>query len=49
VSRATLAGDAPPDIITMTRFPMDPLAPACIVASELGAKQREMLMAIVDA
>jgi hypothetical protein len=33
----------------MNRFPIDPLAPAGISASELNPRQREMLMAVVDA
>ena len=47
--KAVLPGDAPGDILTMNRFPIDPLAPAGILASELNPGQREMLMSIVDA
>ena len=48
-AKATLSGDAPRDILTMNRFPIDPLAAAGIVASDLNPRQRDMLMAIVDA
>jgi hypothetical protein len=48
-SKAVMSAEAPRDIVTMNRFPIDPLAPAGIPAAELTAKQREMLMAIVDA
>jgi hypothetical protein len=48
-AKAVLAAEAPRDIVTMNRFPIDPFAPAGVLASELNAKQREMLMAIVDA
>ncbi len=47
-TKAVIPGDAPGDILTMTRFPIDPLAPAGLVSADMTAKQRELLMAIVE-
>ncbi len=47
-AKAVLPGDAPGDILTMNKLPIDPLAPAGIAASELTARQRQLLMAIVN-
>jgi len=48
-AKAVLSNDAPTDILTMTKLPIDPLAPGGITASEMDAPQREMLMAVVNA
>jgi len=48
-AKAVLAGDAPGDILTMNQFPFASLEPAGIPASELDGRQRELLMAVVDA
>ena len=45
---AVLEGAAPGDIVTKTAVKVDPLSPVGIAASAMTAKQREMLMAIVD-
>lgn len=47
-TRAVLSADAPEDILTMNRFPIEPLAPAGVSAGELNPRQRDMLMALVD-
>ena len=48
-AKAVLSNDAPTDILTMTRLPVEPLAPAGIASSEMDASQRDMLMAVVNA
>jgi hypothetical protein len=48
-AKAVLSNDAPTDILTMTKLPIDPLAPGGIPASEMDGAQREMLMAVVNA
>ena len=48
-SKAVVSNDAPTDILTVTKLPIDPLAPTGIAASEMDASQREMLMAVVNA
>ena len=47
-AKAVLPGDAPGDILTMNRYPVDPLAPAGLPATEMTDRQRTLLMAIVD-
>jgi hypothetical protein len=47
--KALLSAQAPGDILTMNTFPIEPLAPAGIMASELTLAERTMLMTIVDA
>jgi hypothetical protein len=47
--KALLSAQAPGDILTMNTFPIEPLAPAGIMASELTPAGRTMLMTIVDA
>jgi hypothetical protein len=48
-SKAVLSAQAPGDIVTMIRFPIDPLTPSGVVASDLDSSQRELLMSIVNA
>ena len=48
-AKAVLSADAPTDILTMTKNPIEPLAPAGIVASDMDPAQRDMLMALVNA
>ncbi len=45
---ATLDGVAPNDIVTTTSAKVAPLSPAGLAASALTAKQRELLMALID-
>ena len=40
---------APNDIVTMTTVKIDPLSPAGLPAAEMNAKQRELLMQVIDA
>jgi hypothetical protein len=46
-AKAVIAREAPGDILTTNRYPIDPLAPAGIVSADLTAPQREQLMRIV--
>jgi len=39
-AKAVLSADAPTDILTMTKNPIEPLAPAGIVASDMDPAQR---------
>ncbi|MGQ0648936.1 MAG: DUF3500 domain-containing protein [Gemmatimonadaceae bacterium] len=48
-AKAVVSDTAPPDIITSTRLPIDPLTPAGIPASELSADQRALLQKLVEA
>ena len=48
-AKAVLSNDAPTDILTMTKLPIDPLAPPGISASGMDPSQREKLMAVIDA
>lgn len=47
-AKAVLPGDAPRDILTMNRYPIDPLGPAGIVAADLNDRQRAMLLDLVN-
>jgi hypothetical protein len=46
-AKAVIARDAPGDIVTTNRYPIDPLAPAGIGSAELTAAQRDQLMRII--
>lgn len=46
--RAVLAADAPNDIQTMNKNDIAPLTPTGLTADGLTAKQRELLMALID-
>jgi hypothetical protein len=46
--KAVINVTAPGDIVTNNKVKIDPLAPAGILASELQANQRDMLMRVVD-
>jgi len=46
--KATLAKVAPNDMVTMNKNDIDPLAPAGITADGLNAKQRDLLMKLID-
>ena len=46
--QALLTGDAPGDILTTNKVQVDPLTPGGIAASALDAKQRDLLMKVVD-
>ena len=46
---ATLAAAAPADIVTTTAVKVDPLSPVGLAASAMTPKQRELLMAVIDA
>lgn len=48
-TKAIIAAQAPTDIVTMVKMPVDPLAPGGLAAAEMDASQREQLMAIVNA
>ena len=48
-TKAIVAAQAPGDIVTMVKMPVEPLAPGGLAASEMDAAQREQLMAIVNA
>jgi hypothetical protein len=48
-AKAVLSTEAPTDILTMTKLPIDPLTPAGLAASDMDQAQRQMLMSIVDA
>ena len=48
-TQAVINGVAPGDIVTMNKLKIDPLAPVGIAASALDAKQRDLLMKVVDA
>ena len=39
---------APTDIVTMTTLKIDPLTPPGLLAGEMTAKQRELLMQLID-
>jgi uncharacterized protein DUF3500 len=45
---ATLEGAAPADILTKTAAKVDPLSPTGLAASAMTAKQRELLMAVIQ-
>jgi hypothetical protein len=45
---ATIADVAPTDIVTRTAAKVDPLSPAGIAASAMSAKQRDLLMAVIN-
>ena len=45
---AIFAETAPKDIVTGTRFPIEPLEPQGVAASAMTAKQRELLMQLID-
>ncbi len=45
---ATIADVAPNDIVTKTAAKVDPLSPPGLAASAMTAKQREMLMAVIE-
>lgn len=47
--QAVINAAAPGDIVTMNNVKIDPLNPAGITASALDAKQRDLLMKVVDA
>jgi uncharacterized protein DUF3500 len=47
-TKAVITREAPGDIVTTNRYPIDPLTPAGIGSSDLTAPQREQLMKIVD-
>jgi Protein of unknown function (DUF3500) len=47
-AKAIITRDAPGDILTTNRYPIDPLTPAGIAGAELTAPQREQLMRIVN-
>jgi hypothetical protein len=47
--KALLAGDAPRDIVTGNRYPIEPLAPAGILLSALDAAQRQTLLGLIQA
>jgi hypothetical protein len=46
-AKAVITRDAPADILTTNRFPIDPLTPAGIPSMELTAPQREQLSRII--
>lgn len=46
-AQAVIAREAPGDILTTNRYPIDPLAPAGIAGADLTAPQRDQLMKIV--
>ena len=48
-TRALINAAAPDDIATMNTLPINPLTPGGIAASALDAKQRDLLMTVVDA
>jgi len=45
---ATIEGAAPADIVTKTAAKVDPLSPTGLAASAMTAKQREMLLAVIE-
>ena len=47
-TQAVINGVAPNDIVTSNRLAITPLSPIGIEASKLTAKQRELLMKVVD-
>ena len=47
-AKAIIPGVAPGDIVTMTTLDIKPLAPAGILASDLTASQRNLLMKVID-
>jgi hypothetical protein len=47
--KAVINQTAPGDIVTMNKVPIEPLQPAGVVAGELSAAQRELLMRVIDA
>jgi uncharacterized protein DUF3500 len=46
--QALITGEAPGDILTTNKVQVDPLSPAGIAAGALDAKQRDLLMKVVD-
>ena len=48
-AKAVLPGDAPRDIVTMNKYPIDPLAPAGILMNDLDAKQKQVLTSLIQA
>ncbi len=48
-TKAIVAAQAPGDIITMVKMPVEPLAQDGVPAAEMDASQRDKLMAIVNA
>jgi len=48
-AKATIEGAAPSEILTTNKVKADPLSPTGIVAADLDAHQRELLMQLVDA
>ena len=46
--QALINVEAPGDILTMNKVQVDPLTPSGIAASALDAKQRDLLMKLVD-
>src|SRR5262249_38155034 len=46
--QALINVEAPGDIVTMNKVQIDPLSPTGIAASALDAKQRDLLMKVVD-
>jgi hypothetical protein len=47
-TQAVITGVAPSEIVTTTKLPITPLAPAGIQASAMTAAQRELLMKVID-
>jgi hypothetical protein len=48
-AKAVINVTAPNDIVTTNKVTIDPLAPAGIMAADLRANQRDLLMKVVDA
>ena len=48
-AKAIVNAAAPTDILTMNNLPISPLTPSGILASEMAANQRELLMKVIDA
>jgi hypothetical protein len=46
--KGVLSAEAPNDIATMNMYPITPLSPGGIVASELDQRQRETLMTLIE-
>jgi hypothetical protein len=46
--QALITGEAPGDILTTNKVQVDPLTPPGVAASALDAKQRDLLMKVVD-
>ena len=45
---AIVAEKAPNDILSANKFPIDPLTPAGVMASDMTPKQRELLMQLIE-